>query len=148
MMPVKLFAAAAAAFAVLAIVLKTMGASSGGTADLYLHFTYIVLSRWHVVLLGAAVSAIFAAVYYGCGHLLRFSMNGGVSLAHFILTAGSFGVLLFVLYAIRPDVRPDNPGSGNVMLFYIVLPVLFFLLGCLLFAFNFAGALVRSLRTQ
>ena len=61
--------------------------------DLYVHDTYWVVGHFHVVLVSAAVSAIYAALYFWWPKMTGRMLHSGLGKLHF---AGTFALLLFV----------------------------------------------------
>jgi hypothetical protein len=150
MLPVKLFAGASAVFAALAIVLKMAGpVSIFGNPNVYVTFVYGSFSRWHVVVLGAVVCGVFAALYFVCERSLRYPMNDSLSLANFVLIVGAFVLLISFLYSAHSDLKVGNdPRTIRLMLFFLVMPVVCFLFGCVLFVANSSWTVIRALRHQ
>ena len=140
MLTARLFAALASILAILAFLGRGQVLPS---MDLYLHFTYIVLSPYHWQLLGALVCAIFAFIYFTVAQWIARPLNQSMGLVSFTFIALAFIVWLFVGFFIRRDSPPSMWQIGA--LFGAIFA---FMLGCVLFGVSVAWTLFRMFRVH
>jgi hypothetical protein len=147
MRPTRLFAFAAAGFAVLALFWETMGRQPA--LDFYVHDVYFVVFNRLVILAAAVICGIFALLYFGCGRLLRIPLNRGLSLTNFLLVVLPLGALVWGFHSIHPNFG-DGPDSWAIkfMLISTLAEMTCFLIGGMVFVLNFGWTLVRVLRTR
>jgi hypothetical protein len=143
--PARLFTLAAAAFAILAVLWEM----EKRRPSLYLVTGRFAIDDSVATLAAAAICGIFALLYFGCDRLLRVQLDRRLSLSSFLLIVLPFGVLLWELHSIHPNLGVEPVSLGTKLLLVSeLIGTVCILIGCLLFAFNLGWTLVRILRTR
>jgi hypothetical protein len=141
----KLFTLAAAGFAVLGLLVKAK--PSNAAVDVFVRDGYFVLSNETFIRLAVVICGVFALLYFASGRWLRTALNTGLSLANFGLIVFPLALVTWSLSGLNPLFGPGQESRlQTFMLFYIVIPTIGFLLGCLLFVVNFCWTVIRGLR--
>jgi cytochrome c oxidase subunit 1 len=141
-------------FAVGFISLFVIGGISGVflailPVDWQLHDTYYVVAHIHYVLMGGAVFAIFAGIYYWFPKITGRMLSEGLGKLSFALMFIGFNVTFLIQHAIGTDGMPrrvyEYPNTGHLYLYNLISTVGAFILalGVLVTIVN----VVRSLRT-
>lgn len=110
--------------------------------NLYLHATYIVLSRYGWQLFGALVCSIFAFIYFAAAQWMARPLSQPMGLFSFAFIALAFIVWLILGFLIG-DSRQSIWQIGA--LFEAIFGFIF---GCALFAVNAAWTLFRTFRVH
>ena len=146
MLPAKIFAALAFAFAVLA-ALAHLNRFPG--VDLYVHGAYWVLGPKLVLLFGLVSSLNFAVLYYAGERFFQARWNRALSILHVCLFL-SFAIGLSVAFAISTHVANGAGSEGEIR--WSVACLLLGLLGLVVsfavLAVNLAVTVTRIVRTR
>jgi len=146
MLPAKLFAALAFAFAVLA-GLAHLSPIPG--LDLYVHGVYWVVGPRPVLLFCVAASLNFAVLYYAGEKFFQARWNRALSILHVCLFL-SFAIGLPVAFAI--STHAANPAGSEAEIGWSVVPLVIGFLGLVssfgVFAINLALTFTRIVRSR
>jgi cytochrome c oxidase subunit 1 len=116
--------------------------------DWQLQDTYFVVAHFHYVLMGGAVFAIFAGIYYWFPKMTGRMLSEGLGKASFALMYIGFNVTFLIQHTIGMDGMPrriyEYPDVGHLALYNLISTIGAFILGLgiLLTVIN----LVRSLK--
>ena len=111
--------------------------------DWQLHDTYFVIAHFHYVLVGGAMFAIFAGLYFWFPKITGRMASEGLGKASFWVMFVGFNVTFFIQHAIGLDGMPrrvyEYPDVGNLHLYNLISTVGSFILafGILLSVINF-----------
>jgi len=146
MLPAKLFAALAVAFAVFAGFARLYPLPS---VDLGVHSTYFVLGPMLVTLFGMVTSANFAVLYYAVHRCLHARWNRTLSLVHFFLFL-FFAISVSLLFPLSTRAtNAGEPGAGIGWIFVPLLLAIFsFVTSVLVFAINLTATVVQLVRVR
>ncbi len=144
-LPAKLFASAALVLALIASLALVLGWVDRAGIDVYMHFTYFVVTIPHVFLLWAIIFGLFAALYFAFFRWLRLPLNPKLSRLHFILIVLSLVLLMGQLLVLQHTIG-SYPNESWYAMINFALPAYAFALGCLLFIVNLLWGLLRKQR--
>ncbi|HWV83969.1 MAG TPA: cytochrome c oxidase subunit I [Capillimicrobium sp.] len=101
--------------------------------DWQLHDTYFVVAHFHYVLMGGAVFAIFAGIYYWFPKITGRMMNEAMGKWSFALMYIGFNVTFLIQHTIGMDGMPrrvyEYPDVGNLELYNLISTIGSFILG-------------------
>jgi cytochrome c oxidase subunit 1 len=101
--------------------------------DWQLHDTYFVVAHFHYVLMGGAVFAVFAGIYYWFPKITGRMLNEGLGKLSFALMYIGFNVTFLIQHTIGMDGMPrrvyEYPDVGNLVLYNRISTVGSFILG-------------------
>jgi cytochrome c oxidase subunit 1 len=101
--------------------------------DWQLHDTYFVVAHFHYVLMGGAVFAVFAGIYYWFPKMSGRLMNEGLGKLSFWLMLIGFHVTFLIQHSIGMDGMPrrvfEYPDIGHLELYNLISTIGSFILG-------------------
>jgi cytochrome c oxidase subunit 1 len=101
--------------------------------DWQLHDTYFVVAHFHYVLMGGAVFAVFAGIYYWFPKMSGRLMNEGLGKLSFWLMLIGFHVTFLIQHSIGMDGMPrrvfEYPDVGNLEIYNLISTIGSFVLG-------------------
>jgi cytochrome c oxidase subunit I len=101
--------------------------------DWQLHDTYFVVAHFHYTLMGGAVFAVFAGIYYWFPKITGRMLSEGLGKASFALMYIGFNVTFLIQHSIGMDGMPrrvyEYPDVGNLVLYNRISTVGAFILG-------------------